>query len=117
MEEISHRIHDATKKGSIEDVARLLKEYPDLVNDKGEDGWTPIFRACYNNRLELARFLAEHGANLGREADDFQNTPLHACCINGHREVSGRRDDRGLAALSRRQSQPTNSTRIRWRST
>jgi hypothetical protein len=25
MEEISHRIHDAAKKGSIEDVARLLK--------------------------------------------------------------------------------------------
>lgn len=57
------------------------------MNDKGEDGWTPIFRACYNNRLELAQFLAEHGANLGRNADDFENTPLHACCINGHREV------------------------------
>ena len=63
------------------------KDYPELVNDKGEDGWTPIFRACYNNRLELAQFLAEHGANLGRNADDFENTPLHACCINGHREV------------------------------
>ena len=88
MEEISHRIHDAAKKGSIEDVARLLKDYPELVNDKGEDGWTPMFRACYNNRLELARFLAENGANLGRDADDFQNTPLHACCINGHREVN-----------------------------
>lgn len=57
------------------------------MNDKGEDGWTPMFRACYNNRLELARFLAQSGANLGRDADDFQNTPLHACCINGHREV------------------------------
>lgn len=87
MEEISHRIHDATKKGSIECVAALLKEFPQLVNDKGEDGWTPMFRACYNNRLELARFLAENGANLGQGADDFSNTPLHACCINGHKEV------------------------------
>lgn len=51
MEEISHRVHDAAKKGSIEGVATLLKEFPQLVNDKGEDGWTPMFRACYNNRL------------------------------------------------------------------
>lgn len=37
MEDISavgHRIHDAAKKGSIEDVAKLLKLYPQLVNDK-----------------------------------------------------------------------------------
>ena len=88
MDEVGHRIHDAAKKGNIEDVGKLLKEFPELVNDKGEDGWTPMFRACYNNRLELAQFLAEHGANMGRDADDFQNTPLHACCINGHMQVA-----------------------------
>jgi hypothetical protein len=59
-----------------------------LSMSQGEDGWTPLFRACYNNHLELAKYLAENGANLGRDADDFQNTALHACCINGHRQVA-----------------------------
>ena len=36
---MGHRIHDAAKKGSIEDVAKLLKQYPQLVNDK-VCGWT-----------------------------------------------------------------------------
>jgi len=31
---VGHRIHDAAKKGLIEDVAKLLKQYPQLVNDK-----------------------------------------------------------------------------------
>jgi hypothetical protein len=34
---LRHRIHDAAKRGSIEDVGRLLKENPELINDKGED--------------------------------------------------------------------------------
>jgi len=38
VEAVGHRIHDAAKKGSIEKVAKLLKQYPQLVNDK-VGGW------------------------------------------------------------------------------
>lgn len=31
---VTHRIHDAAKKGRIDDVAKLLADYPQLVNDK-----------------------------------------------------------------------------------
>ena len=31
----THTHDTAAKKGSIEDVAKLLKDYPQLVNDKG----------------------------------------------------------------------------------
>jgi hypothetical protein len=47
-----------------------------------------MFRACYNGRLPMVKFLLEHGASLGRGADEWENTPLHACAINGHKDVS-----------------------------
>lgn len=59
-----------------------------MICNQGEDGWTPLFRASYNNRLELVTFLVENGASIGRDADEWQNTPLHACAINGHAKVA-----------------------------
>lgn len=50
-------------------------------------GESPTESPLLHTQQELARFLAENGANLGKGADEFDNTPLHACCINGHKEV------------------------------
>ena len=38
--------------------------------------------------MDLVKFLVENGASIGRDADEWQNTPLHACAINGHAKVA-----------------------------
>jgi len=43
-EALRHQIHDAAKKGNIEEIKRLLQTNPELINDRGEDEWTPLFR-------------------------------------------------------------------------
>ena len=37
----------------------LVNEYPDLVFDKDDSGWTPLRRARYYNRDNVVKWLTE----------------------------------------------------------
>ncbi|EOD05501.1 hypothetical protein EMIHUDRAFT_351152 [Emiliania huxleyi CCMP1516] len=50
-------------------------------------GATPLFMACQQGRLEIARLLLEAGAAID-QADEQGATPLFAACEDGHLEVA-----------------------------
>jgi hypothetical protein len=75
---------EASEKGDVEKVKKLLKEGADL-NAKNWFGWTPLHLAAYNGHIEVVKLLIEKGANVN--ARNNGDTPLHLAAENGHIEV------------------------------
>lgn len=69
----------AANEGKIDVARTILNIKPDCVHAKDEDGYTPLHRACYNNNIELAKLLIQHGADVNA-LTDFKWTPLHSSC-------------------------------------
>ena len=51
-----------------------------------ERGWSPLFFACFNGNLELAKIFLGFGANVNLK-DNGGFTPLHWAAFNGHANV------------------------------
>ena len=56
------------------------------INKEDCDGWTPLFSACFNEHIEIVKYLVEHGTNINKERDGGF-TPLHIAFRNGHIEI------------------------------
>ena len=53
------------------------------MNEKDEDGWTPLYCACYSGHTATAVALIERGASVNEKNQDG-NTPLYCACIASH---------------------------------
>jgi len=53
----------ACTEGNMEEVKKLLKEDPNLINAKDWNGETPLHKAAINGHVELVKLLLEEGAN------------------------------------------------------
>jgi len=63
------RLMWAAGHGMQDHIAVLLEQDVD-VNEQNADGWTALFYACYNDRIECCRQLVGHGANVNIKAYD-----------------------------------------------
>ena len=54
----------ATTDGHMDIVRYLVEELKVNVNEVSTNGESPLHRACYFNRLEIAQYLIDHGANI-----------------------------------------------------
>lgn len=70
----------AAENGELEVIRNLVSTSPDLVHSKDKDGYTPLHRACYNNHVDIADFLLQHGANIHAQTNDLWQ-PLHSACM------------------------------------
>jgi hypothetical protein len=80
-------IQDAAKSGDLEKVKALLKDNPDLVSSKDNDGRTPLHRAAANGHKDVAELLLANKAELNAK-DNNGFTPLHRAAANGHKDVA-----------------------------
>ena len=63
--------------------ARLLIEKGAKINDQANlTNTTPLLRAAQDDRLDVARVLVEHKANVNAK-NCVKVTPLHYACQNG----------------------------------
>jgi hypothetical protein len=77
----------AAKKGHFDIVQWLVSEEPrtgPLLDVGSPVGW-----ACYTNRVEIARYLVQHGASASATDEIFWDSrpPLLAAAENGHLEA------------------------------
>jgi serine/threonine protein kinase len=76
---------EASEKGDVEEVKKLLKEGANL-NARNIVGWTPLHLAVQNGHIEVVKLLIEKGANVNAK-DNIGDTPLHDAADKGHIEV------------------------------
>ncbi len=77
----------AIKRGNMERVRAMLKENPDLVNQPGADGATPLYWAATQDDYKLAEFLIKHGADANKKNEPDPGgysgfSPLFAVTFN-----------------------------------
>ena len=66
------------------------------INHGSEDGKTPLFVACYNGNLDIAKMLVKNGADINR-ADIYGETALLVAIERGHLDVARLLMDHGAA--------------------
>ena len=70
------RLHQAARDGNLEIARELLHQGHDVNERDNILEQTPLHDAFRFNRVEMARFLPERGADL-EAGDKYGNTPLH----------------------------------------
>lgn len=67
------------------EAAKVLLAHGINVNQKGEEGYTPLHQACFFGHKEIVRLLLESGADpLARTAGDL---PFTTARLSGHDEI------------------------------
>ena len=81
-------LHDACRSGDLEMVEKCIAEGK-IYLDAIFCDWTPLFTACFYNRVPVVRALAQcPSVNISINVFVFYNwTPLHVACSQGHAEV------------------------------
>ena len=69
---LKQEIFYAIERGDTEEVAMILKRYPDLVNIPAFNSMTPVKFATSYGHLDLVKLLVESGANITQK----QSNPL-----------------------------------------
>lgn len=77
-------IHEAVKGNESVKVKDLIRQNPDLVANKDEDGFTPLHLAAANGYQQIVEFLLSTKAEVNAR-DNAGSTPLHqAAAAEGH---------------------------------
>jgi len=82
-------LHNASKEGNIGVVQQWLDRGAD-VNQADKNGWTPLFGACLEGHVDVARLLLDNGAEVVARrlgASKGRYTPLHMARSQGHAAV------------------------------
>jgi ankyrin repeat protein len=96
-------LHCAANRGQVDVVRHLLGDralHLEISHAWGERGVTPLFLACVNGSVPLARLLVQAGANVELGLLCNGVTPLFAAASRGHMEVCCVLLDAGASAKS-----------------
>src|SRR5437762_8061410 len=77
---------DLEEAKEIQRLKDIIKDSPDLMNAKDNDGRTPLHNAAGKGQLAVAGFLLENKAEVNaKDRNDY--TPLHLATLSGHRAM------------------------------
>ncbi len=82
------------EEGEIQRIQNLIRNSPDLINAFSEN-MSPLHNAARDGRLNVARFLLDHGAQVDLRRPNDRWTPLTVACDSGHRAMVELLLDRG----------------------
>ena len=61
---VSQTVHELARTGTVESMKALLDKDPSSVNRLSDRGITPFILACYRGNNEVAKVLAQRGADI-----------------------------------------------------
>ena len=80
-------LSSAVAAADLGKVQALLNDDPDLVACRDKEGQTPLHKAAWEGRKEVAELLLANKADVNaKDKDGF--TPLHLAASRGHKEVA-----------------------------
>ncbi|XDV49698.1 hypothetical protein PO909_018900 [Leuciscus waleckii] len=62
-DELLARFLDASSRGDVETVSVLMSRSTELLNQRGEQGWTALMLAARNGHFDVAKVLLSHGCD------------------------------------------------------
>lgn len=72
-------LFEASSVGKFDEVAHLVYQNPNAINNFSEDGFTALGLACYFGKEEVARYLVLKGADVNLSSKNgFNVFPLHS---------------------------------------
>lgn len=75
-----------TKNGNVQAVEQLVKENPNWINQKNENGFTALILAAYTGKDEMVKCLVEHGGNIDFNTE--MGTALMAAVVKGNLKIA-----------------------------
>ena len=69
-------LFNAIKNGKLDVVRILLRNNPNWITSKDQDGKTPIYHAAESDNVAIVQYLIECGADVNAKSDT-ERTPLH----------------------------------------
>jgi hypothetical protein len=82
------RLVDAIKRGSLGEVASIVRSHPEIVNERDGEGATPVHYAAFGGHRPVVEFLVQEGANINATDAHFGATPA-GWAIEYLRELGG----------------------------
>ncbi|MBU1699925.1 MAG: ankyrin repeat domain-containing protein [Candidatus Eisenbacteria bacterium] len=81
-------IHEAIAAGDAARVQQMLRENPDLINERSVNATRdlPLLTAAIHGNVEIARILLDAGADINC-GDIDESTPLGVAALNRHGEM------------------------------
>lgn len=61
---MSYEFFEACKTGDIEIVRQFVAKQNTIIDVETPEGWTGLVISCFNENIEIAKFLLENGANI-----------------------------------------------------
>ncbi len=80
------RLFAAVKAGDTAQVRQIIDKFPQLVNARGANRYTPLMWAARQGNLALVQYLLNKGADINA-VNKWNNTALHWAAYNGHTAV------------------------------
>jgi ankyrin repeat protein len=81
-------LHDAAAAGKLQKVKEFVERNPALAKSHSPDGFPIVALAGFFGHLDVARYLAEKGADLNAAATNGSGyNPLTASVAGGHQEI------------------------------
>ncbi|EAY03188.1 hypothetical protein TVAG_049720 [Trichomonas vaginalis G3] len=77
---------NSLKKNDYQISDFLLEKYPDLLEKKDENDYTPLILASENGNINTIKYLLKKSANVHAK-NCYQSTALHRACANGYVEI------------------------------
>jgi ankyrin repeat protein/TolA-binding protein len=74
----------SSESEEVRRIQAMIKDSPDLINAKDNNGWTPLQHAAAAGQLVVARFLLDNRADVDAK-DGSGRSPLHQAAENGHK--------------------------------
>lgn len=75
--ELNRQVLKAAESGDLGTLNQLVSSDAQLVNCRDADFYTPLHRACYNNHIDVIKYLLSRGADIHAESREGWK-PLHS---------------------------------------
>jgi cytohesin len=79
-------IHDAVNGNDLERVMTLLNNDPSLLNNRNEDGMTPLNLAAFHENTEIANALIKRNPDI-HIGDNDNSQPIHLAAVSGNVQI------------------------------
>lgn len=74
------------KNGNLKAVEQIVKENPNWINQRNENGFTALILATYSGKDEMVKWLVEHGSTIDFNTE--MGTALMAAVVKGNLKIA-----------------------------